>query len=425
MGHLEDQHHLTRKELTKQAETRGYGAPYLARASSLVNPDDGSRKSYGENLDGLCENIELAIRFILHGKAKLTQPDRSQVSSPYNDPDYQAYLTLAGIWPVVGSAWANLRYRQWDWLLNRDKQNVCARRDPAEMLREHVAAIRYNIFVEQRVLRSVAERRDAGDQAKTRQVVDSLTLSTENPVWDGGIDVPGLKSLCERSDFSVFCDEYVSARHYSPLLPKLTVAGIDWKTWYGGSNVLRVLADVVMTRLEEIVDEDDKAGPLKRVPVVLAKVLRDLIVACSGLGEDEAEQFLNAVRFDPKRKNLEDLGISLIPCSADGYFFVPCLVNSGNPARAIENFVDEWAATFDSRGVPFEEYLIHELRDRQTALSPMASRFRSQNASSKFDILFYWKGYLFLIEAKCSKSILSAADYFVLSSSFPKKLHYK
>src|SRR5262249_27207150 len=152
---------------------------------------------------GLCENIELAIRFILHGKAKLTVPDRSQVSSPYNDPDYGEYLTLAGVWRVVGSAWANLRFRQWDWRINKRKEDVCAPTDPTETLREHVAAIRYNIFVEQRILRSVAVQRQAGDEVMTRRVLDSLTLSAENPVWDGGIDIEGLKSLCDRSVFKI------------------------------------------------------------------------------------------------------------------------------------------------------------------------------------------------------------------------------
>ena len=424
LAHIEDQHYLTRKEILKLAYGQGHHDPYVARGSLLGNPQDGSRKAYGENLDALCESAELAIRFILHGKEKPALPVRSEVKSPYEDPDYEQLLSLASTWRLVGDAWANLKYRQWNWDTYKGRDDLCAPLDPTEMIREHAGAIRYNIFVEQNILKAVSKRRRADVGATSEHAVSSINESIVSPTWDGSIDIPALKYLCENSDFQIYCEEYIEARHYGPLLAKLTVAGIGWKSWFGGSNALRVLAEVLDTKLSTTVSEDDVDAPLKRVPIISREILKRLITDCAPLSEDEAERFLDAVRFDPKRKNLEIWSQPLIPCADESFFFAPRLVSSGNAARSIENFVDEWGeASFDSRGVPFEKYVVAELRKRTDGNVEHGIKIpREGEKELEFDILFYWKGHLFLIEAKCSKSIFSGADYFRAKGQIDKSI---
>ena len=143
------------------------------QASVVPTRYDDSKGSLGEAFDGLCETVELGLRYILHGHPTLSQPAFQPDQSPYRDPDFEKFLVLAGIWRTVSQTWANIRFRNWRWTLDREGHQVCGPTDRLAFLREHAGAIRHELFITQRYLFRLTEEQQAGAYSDRLRMVST------------------------------------------------------------------------------------------------------------------------------------------------------------------------------------------------------------------------------------------------------------
>lgn len=410
--------------LSKASESSKVFDPTAAHVSVVPSKVDDSKTSLAEYFEIVCENSELGLRFILHSDALSSQPAFDPSNGPYNDPDFEKFTVLAAIWRMVAETGANVRFRDWRWITTRSGTIGCVPADGDAFLRDNAGGVRYQLFITDRVLRRLAGETAFKDFANVlNSVAASIRVPLAGEAWDGQLDLPSFKAFCSLCTLRVHVEEYVEYRHYLPLLDGVRAHSISWREWISGKAVLVSLADVIKQAVTNQVEEDDLAC-MRQVVVVAEDELIAIIEECSPLNREQARQVVEVLRFDPKRKHLEIWDQPLIPCASGFVFLVPALVCTGNPARALENFVSEWGgAAFDARGKPFEVYLVAELHSRSSARAVRGIQVpRAGDKDLEFDVLAFWDGYLLVLEAKCEKAVFSPADYYRAKCQIEKSI---
>jgi hypothetical protein len=409
---VESQCRTMEEKLNKVYETTNVIDPIAGHVSALPTKFDDSKVSFGGAFEALCENIELGLRFILHSRPLPARPSFQPAHGPFHDPEVEKFGTLAGIWRVVAETWANMRYRDWRWSAVQGRPRCCVPSDPAALLREHAGAIRYQMFLQDRIIRrtGVAE---GGEYLRCLEATAaSVTVPGAGVPWSGAVDLELMGRLCALSPIRLFVQEYVDHRHYLPLIDRVNVGSVGWREWVAGKEILYCLADVLSRAATDQVPEDDLAC-MRQVVVVPEDVISDILVSCGRLTGEQARDLLDVLRFDPNRKSLEVWDQPLIPCGAGLVFLVPAFAKTGSPARALENFVTQWGGvSFDVRGTPFEEYVLSQLFARSTARAERGIKLqRPGERDLEFDVVASWEGYVLLLEAKCEKAVFSPAEY--------------
>ncbi len=393
-------------------EAAGVVDPMVGYASDSSTRVGDANISLNQAFEALCENIELGLRFILHTKELPALPVFQSTSTPYKDADLKKFLTLSGIWRVVAEQWANMRYRDWRWTTI----NACAACLPADSnsyIREAAGDLRYQLFLHDRIMERVASQHNMTAYADSRRsVVASITVPTTGESWDGQVDLDALKQAVSLAPMQYVVEEYVDCRHYLPLIDAVKIGSIGWREWVVGKTLLYCLADAIGDAVAIQVADDDLAC-LRQVAVVRESSILNILVKCTGLSEQQSQEVLDVLRFDAKRRSMDIWDQPLIPCGEGLLFLVPAFVNTGNPARALENFVTQWGgASFDVRGIPFEHSVVRNLRERSNAKVEGGIKIpRESESELELDVVAWWEGYLLLLEAKCEKAVFSAADY--------------
>lgn len=397
--------------------------PLAAHATVFPTKVDGSKISLTQAYDSLCESVELGLRFILHSRSLSKSPQFAVLKGPYNDVDFEKFLALATIWRQVAESWGNMRFRGWQWR-TQNASRGCYPKAPDAFLREHAAAIRYDRFLQDRILIRLLSDTNATEYLKNElAVAKSVEIPLPGQVWNGKVDIEGLNQLVEHSHFRQVVEEYVNNRHYMPLIERVRVGSLGWREWAIGKEVVVCIAGVLKRASMDQIAEDDVAC-MRHTILARQETLEDLITATGRLSASEAVDVVEALKFDPTRKSLEIWDQPIIPCGEKLVFLAPSIMTSGNPARALENFVSEWGgASFDMRGIPFEKYLVTEIRQRSTARAESGISVQLSNGSSlEFDVIAWWDGYLLLLEAKCEKAVFSPADYHRAKNQIDKSI---
>lgn len=410
---VESQAQTMQKQLLDMQAGEAVYDPLLGHAASVPSPFDNSRVSYGGAYEGLCESIELGLRLILHSHTLPATPTFQPAHSPFHDRDFTKFCALAGVWQTVSEVWANMRFRGWQWICDAEGRRGCVPDDDTAFIREHAASIRYELFLSQRILQQAADDVDSTAYLDRRQqLVQSITIPQAGESWDGQVNIQALREYHRLEAFKDAVEQYVDRRHYGPMVERVKVGSLGWREWCDGKSAMYCLADGIAEAAALQLPDDDLSC-MRQVVVVHEDILQGILVGCGALTAAQALDFVNALRFDPKRKSLEIWDQPLIPCGEKSLFLVPTFIKAGNPARALENFVSEWGgASFDLRGTPFVNYVVKELHERSIARAKSELAIRLSDGSElEFDIVVWWEGYVLLLEAKCEKAVFSASDY--------------
>lgn len=413
VAYVESQQRTIQRRVKKTYEAATFYDPMIGYVSDIGLKFDDSKYSSIEAFEMLCENTELCLRFILHKHTLPSQPTFQPTHGPFKDPDFAKLGVLAGIWRMVAGTWADMRFRDWQWIAIDGQRRACVPTDSDAFLREHAGGLRYQQFIQARVMQRLHEQLNRPDYFDhLRTTAASITVPEAGALWDGRIELESLKKLCSLCHLRVVVEEYVNHRHYQPLIDRVKIGSIGWHDWVSGKEVLYCLADAMGQAVTNQVPDDDQAC-MRQVVIMPEITLVGIVVAGTSLKEEQARDLLTALRFDPKRKSLEVWDQPLIPCGDGLVLFVPSLVSTGSPARALENFINEWGGvSFDARGTPFEEYLVREIHNRSTARAEGGVRIQRDGENDlEFDVIVWWEGYLLLLEAKCEKTVFSPADY--------------
>ena len=124
---------------------------------------------------------------------------------------------------------------------------------------------------------------------------------------------------------------------------------------------------------------------------------------------------ISLLTFDPNHTDLEIWDSPLIHADEELLLFVPSLIDYGSPVRAVENCLAQWNPDlFAKRGKILEQEIKKSLQGIPgiKAQSPIAFKAFSLNRDVECDLVVTWDSQLIFIEAKCTKSIFSPADFY-------------
>lgn len=383
--------------------------PWAPLDESLVSKTGGV-SSILASYEGMVEAVELVLRY-----AWFTSPSDTgaqfEVCSPFEDPDLEAALRAAGVWNAAAESLDAVKFG--GWRTHADTNHACfSPPDQEEYLRWQVAQVRQQAVVSEFSLSLLAD-----GQTDRRETLTALAHSIELPpageVWNGKYDAVALKSAARKPYFQVQAENWVVFRHYEQYAGsvELPPKRLPWTTWLRAISAIHVLSQGLALAVDARYPSLPE-GVEGAVVVATQESILSVLQDC-GLEELEAASALAALSFSPKRRSFELWDQPLLPLGSGRVLIVPGLILSANPVRMLENAISEWGEkTPGKRGSGFEKRLAAHISSLGLGASCGNITFVDTAGSDlECDVIWWWDGVLFLIEAKCLKSVHSYAEF--------------
>jgi hypothetical protein len=296
-------------------------------------------------------------------------------------------------------------------------------------LRRRVGGIRTQLFAIElaSTLYPLAER--LSDNAKA---IEHLARHLDRPGesrWFPkleSLDQEGLRRACLNTSFHNLSTDYIETNHYAPLLRKTRIpiegSHVSCTEWLRAVDALRTVASVLAAaRRKASMEPDEGCCGIAFVP--FAQLVEVLCSALQG-NVKIIRALVDRLVLAPEHKNLELWDQPLVRFG-DHVLLVPTLIHSGSASRAIENIARQWAGPelFSARGGPFEEFIFSKLSKFELGtIRRGVTLVGNLGEPLEFDIVWLWEGHLFLIEAKCVKSVIEPSDYFNAKQELDKAI---
>jgi hypothetical protein len=215
-------------------------------------------------------------------------------------------------------------------------------------------------------------------------------------------DASSLRRVMDADTVAHARESLVDAFLYGHLADELRVPGeVPWRVVSEVTRMLRALA-MVMRHASTKGEPFAAARPQAIERATLVRLAMDV----AGLEEKDANAAIAALTFDPKHRELELWDTPLIRMSGDRVLLVPSIVEYGSTVRQLENMASQWRSDlFEKRGEELERLLVAFF---EHAAVPVQGSFKSFEV--EFDVVVFWDGWLFLFEAKCTKSVADGRE---------------
>jgi len=412
---VESQYRNAMAHTEKEARRSGQFNPLSATASDLPTPDGMTHATMQDAVEQNYEAADLVLRWASRNYDFEAVSEFDVSDSPYNDPDFQAVLEGAGTWQFLNEVWANVRFGLWEPRIHENLW-VYLPRDEADFHRRGISIRRNRIFEQEFLLMSLLWMVDEGSDTEEiiSEIAGSIRLPARGQTWDGHVDCEALAAGAEQPFMASVVDEWLSFRHYGSLVSEVSFehSGIclDFEAITLSLNSLRALAKA----MEHAMRDDGRyaGGGLHCMDQVVITRLDDLahiISETTGFSMEQSQTAIHALTHDALRQCFDIWDHPLLPAGGGLCVFSPATVNLGAPWHHAENLVAVYGGDFAVRGGPFEEHLVEQL-NQHDGIKAAGVQVQVDDRTWEFDVVVNWQEHLFLIEAKCLKSVVSPAD---------------
>ncbi|HWB54794.1 MAG TPA: hypothetical protein VG722_11400 [Tepidisphaeraceae bacterium] len=417
---VEDQHRLSREKALEIGQSRGEFNTVLAAHAAF--PDFAGVKHNLQNIwEGLVENTELAIRYMLHRDQLPIPISVGSLRTPYRDPELHRFLSLAATWRQLQFAFSNLRYGEWERVRQRLKSEsgdvdveTLQPTDRRDFFRQHLSFIRHQLFTVEMAGPVLENYQSFSDNLTgISPISGSISPPVAGSLWDGRIDMAALGRAAQNSMLAEELDLAIDALHYRPWVRGLVVpygrGTISWKNWVCSQVVIRILAEAFTGAIDRVLHPDADRS-LSGVVRISRKKLAQILSAAGGLTEQDSSSCIESLIFDPVRKGSDWWDMPLIPLSTEEVLLVPSIVTTANPVRALESSVRRGSKEVSKRSESFNEHILKPF----IAVGAKAKKGLKVDGSDgreiEFDGMAWWQGKLILLEAKCLRALDGAHD---------------
>ena len=414
---LEDQFHLTNKQIERECHDRGYYDNDLLIGDTMPTIMGGVKTNKLAGYEENCENLQLILAYALFKYKKSFFGDVSNCPTPYNDAEFTKLLALASFWRRYEYIWGNFVYLGWHPIPHPDKKDVqlYVPKDRNEYLRYEIAGIRMQEMLSEMSFNGYRE--DFADNLdKLNIIANSIILPLAGEDWNGIIDAKTLRVSFKKAADVEYAEYELYRHHYESLLDDIQLgsgtSAISWHAYHRAITLLRVISDAIIAATSKQLPSFDAQEPLRRIIVIKKTAVAEILSEILEIEETQSWAMVNALLFKPENKHIEIWDTPLLEIESNRVLFVPALVRMGSPSRAIENIIAQWCPDlFAKRGRILERGLERSLKMEQ--LQAQSSSFCLPDGRQiECDLVVYWDGYLIFIEAKCTKAIFNAADMF-------------
>jgi hypothetical protein len=368
-----------------------------------VDIGNGARSSPTAMHEQMAEAFQLVLAHA-HGVFGPEMNNMPATGAPLDERSLYELVALAQLWKIFEALRQRVIYLGWRGRQSDSGEWVFEPVDMAEFRRIEIGARRrleQLTVVGTMVLQRFARPKDY--HAALQAVIDSLHLPIGLQTWNGEIDRNALRQM---SDFepSARLDEItIDSFFYRPIADALVVGvkDIPWRLVVLVMQMLRVLAESFVARAKA-----EESHP--QVFITDAGTLADLLADVCNITAERALDTVQVLTFDQGRRELEIWDTPLVPAPGRRLLLVPQLILNGMRLRALENFAAARNRNlFDRRGGALEDFLAHLFRSNEI---PVQASVKLGKLKTECDVVVWWAGWLFLIEAKCTKSVFSPYD---------------
>ena len=419
---LEDQSHLTAKQIKNELHNRGYFDSSMLLENTVETQFGGAKSNLFHAYEESCENLELILYYAMVRFKSNFYGEIEPVNSPYNDVEFSKLTGYAAIWRSLKGLWEDVKYRNWRPITpdyNNLNIRIYAPEDKEEYLRCVTGWIRIEQYgTERQYNESIKKGRKKGDSIDYVEVLSkSIKLPNLNESWDGQIDINLLKKAANQNDD--FYESALSTRgfYYKQLLSDVMLISpkkpISWEKYWNTSKVLRTLAEVIHEAVKNQIPEFEEGNELRKIILVNESALANIIFEFTGMEIEDCYSAVCALTYSPEFPELEIWDTPLIRSDSQRVLVIPELIKMGDPIRAAENIISQWNKhLLDKRGELLEKDL-YEFFSEQKGIRTQSLTFKTNEGSDvQCDLVIYWEDYLLIVEAKCTKQIFTAADFY-------------
>ena len=419
---VEDQSHLMRKEVDKQIGEQGYFDGPNAFFAETHRDEHGRKGSLLGSFETLCEIFQLLASEVYKRYAGQFKADILQAKSPYYNETLTKTFRLIHVWRIYSNLWERIKYQGWVTRSIRaggtESAVIFEPSDKEEFLRYVVSSIR-EAELTYEIGASFAHTHLVGtSKGEYEELYKSITVPAKGQIWDGDINHYLLRKIWSSDPRRKLEELYLDTYHFSPILEKLDIGTgdktIKWKPFYEIRQLLDVLAEAFVNACGELSELDGETAIYRRVVIVSKPILSNLIQSITNMDRNIIDTAVDWLLFNPDRRNLEIWDTPLLSIGQNLLIMCPNLIWAGSSFRAAENFIEQWSpALFAERGNIFEDDICDYL-----SLIPDIKVVKNFNfklnleEELEFDVLANWDGYLFLFEAKCTKTTFSPSQFY-------------
>lgn len=419
---LEDQAQLATSQIENEIDERGYFDTSILQENVIETQFGGANSNYFHGYEEKCEDLELILYQAMDRFKSNFYGDVESVKSPYNDSEFSKLNGYSTAWRALKRLWEDVKYRNWR-PFTPDPNNLNVRiyvpDDKEEYLRCVIGWIRIQQYITERQYNDSIKKGRSKDDAVdyVELLAKPIELPNFNQSWNGQIDINLLKKAISQKES--FYQEALSTRgfYYEQLLTDVVLHSpkgtVPWENYWKASKVIRTLADVFHETVRNQIVGFSEGDELRKVIFVNESILANIVCELTGMNPNDCSHALSSLTYSLECPELEIWDMPLIKTDSQRVLLVPELIRMGNPIRSAENIISQWNdRLLDKRGNLLENAL-YEFFSKQKGLRAQPLTFKTKDGSDiQCDLVIYWDGYVLVLEAKCTKQIFTAADFF-------------
>lgn len=398
---IEDQNRRAVHAVIASAVTSNHLDTRLLQAD-ILNTAGGNPLSGAALHETLVESFQLICAYF----ADTQRSQDESVSPPMADfASEQIRLSLlASAWRVFADLYERLIFESWR-ILGYEDRMIAIPGDVAEARRRKVGEIRWADQLA--TAAAIFAAREVGGSAFNRAVASAaerLNVAPDDIEWScEAFDENAIRDVFESDPGAKYEDALIGFFLYSGVAADLVIQSTPSITWTEVSMATRFLRAVAA--VVEAVRERSGA-PLPWPLITNSRSLIHLLARITSMDSARATAAVNVLTFSAGHRELELWDTPLIPMSGERILISPAVITNALGLRRLENMATQWRPQlFDRRGRDLERLLGKIF---ENAGIPVQSGFKASGV--EFDVVVFWEGWLFLLEAKCTKSVFSPRD---------------
>lgn len=335
----------------------------------------------------------------LNKKEIETQSYDEKVVIPYNDGSFEEILHLGAHRNLIDVLWGKFKYDNWDLKKNRQGSIDFLQFEPQnkrELLIGQIATLRYK--QEELLNTSIAVQLHMKENQRISRSME-LFARTAGLNIERHLEIDIEKYKIYRKLMDTISDPM--KRRLSPIFKRLSYNGIPIEIFEETIQFLQVIAMTYDNSISIHFKQKNLSMYGKLAPMVKIERLCTSLSRLHNYDMAKARCLVDMLIFK-NDKNIDVYSQPLIYCGKDTVLFVPCIIQTLNQSRAIEQHVKKWGVEISKKGPVYEEELrvalgsLDFLKVNRNPIEYIDYKERKQ----EFDFLAMFDDHLIVMEVK-------------------------
>lgn len=327
-------------------------------------------------------------------------------------------LPLAQLWNTIKGAWEQVRFCNWSAYAD-DISVVYHPLDEERYRVDYVGQLRREQWISDLTLGPTYTRNLAQRQADRLRQIEGLAATTRNHSesadWLSNVNIVSFRKIVASSLYPEMIDLLLTDRHAQTLKAEVALPAsghtIGWDEVARIATALRELASLAATESGRGENEIASGGGPKALRVMPSDQLQTFLANVCDVTPVICRDVVSYLTLKTGESDFDAFATGLWPIGLNAVLMLPSLVLAGEPLRLLEHCVTASSGRFEIRSTSFQHAIADEFRRNGVeGVDEGVKLWALGQIVAEADVVVHWQGFLFVIEAKCLRSVGSAAD---------------